>query len=118
MSRRVKTYFRLGIRSVSPSDQSPRCPHGETLPTHREILRSVSANFRGVSPRNLAEKTLSNRSDFYFSPRKTLFRARGVPRRHAKKELFSLVDLYISLSSDFALYPEDHLMHVHRTLGL
>ena len=52
-------------------------------------------NFRGVSPRNFAEKTLGKISDFYFSPRKQLFRAKGVPRRNAKKELFSWADLYL-----------------------
>ena len=94
--------------SVSPSDQSPRCTHGETLLTYlpiakfrgvsprnlaeclREISRSFSANFRGETPRNFAEKTLGEISDFYFSPRKKLFRARGVPRRNAKKKAFSL----------------------------
>ena len=80
MTRRVKTHIRLGIRSVSPSDQSPHLP---------------IAKFRGVSPRTFAEKTLGEISDFYFPPRKNLFRARGVPRRNAKKELFSWADLYV-----------------------
>ena len=31
MTRRVKTHIRLGIRSVSPSDKSPSCPHEETF---------------------------------------------------------------------------------------
>ena len=91
MTRRVKTHIRLGIRSVSSSDQSPRCPHEETLGPYLPI-----AKFRGVSPRNFAEKTLGEISDFYFSPRKKIFRARGVPRRNAKKELFSWADLYIA----------------------
>ena len=82
MTRRVKTHIRLGIRSVSAADQSPRCPHDETW--------SVSAKSRGVFPRNVSEKTLGEISDFYFSPRKKLFRARGVPRRNAQKELFFL----------------------------
>ena len=54
MTRQVTTHIRLGIRSGSPDDQSPRCPHGETirsLPTHREIPRSFSAKFRGENPR-------------------------------------------------------------------
>ena len=65
MTRRVKTHIRLGIRSVSPSDQSSRCPHEETLgityPSRnfaeilREISRSVPAKCRGVSPRTFAE---------------------------------------------------------------
>ena len=69
MTRRVKTHIRLGIRSVSLSDQSPRCPHGETLRTYlpitkvrgvslrtfaeipREISRRFPAKFRGENPR-------------------------------------------------------------------
>ena len=114
MPRRVKTHIRLGIGSVSPSDQSPCCPHKETLGPYlpiakfrtvssrnlaeclREMLRSFSANFYGVSPRNFAEKTLGEISDFYFSPqkKKKKFRERGVPWRNAKKELFSWADLY------------------------
>ena len=55
MIRQVKTHIRLGIRSVTPSDQSPRCPHGETLGTYLPItkFRGVS---RGVSPQNFMEK--------------------------------------------------------------
>ena len=81
MTRRVKTHIRLGIRSVSPSDQSPCCPHEETLGPylsiakfrgvspqnfaefHREMSRSFSAKFRGISPRYFAEKTLGEISD-------------------------------------------------------
>ena len=50
MTPRVETHIRLGIRSVSPSDQSPRCLHDETLGPYLPI-----AKFRGVSPRNVAE---------------------------------------------------------------
>ena len=50
MTRRVKTHIRLGTRSVSLSNQSPRCPHEETLGPYLPI-----AEFRGVSPRNVAE---------------------------------------------------------------
>ena len=50
MTPRLETHIRLGIRSVSPSDQSPRCPHEETLGPYLPI-----AKFRGVSPRHLAE---------------------------------------------------------------
>ena len=50
MARRVKTHIRLGIHSVSPSDQCPRCTHEETLGPYLPI-----AKFRGVSPQNLAE---------------------------------------------------------------
>ena len=65
-----------------------------SLPTHSEISRSFSANFRGVSPQNFAEKTLGEISDFYFPPRKKLFRARSVLRRKVKQELFFWSDLY------------------------
>ena len=44
MTPRVETHIRLGIRSVSVSDQSPRCPHEETLGPYVPI-----AKFRGVS---------------------------------------------------------------------
>ena len=50
MTCRVKTHIRLGIRSVSPSDQSPRCPYEETLGPYLPI-----AKFRGVFQRNVAE---------------------------------------------------------------
>ena len=50
MTCRVKTHVRLGIRSVSPSDQSLRCPHEETLGPYLLI-----AKFRVASPRNVAE---------------------------------------------------------------
>ena len=36
----------------------------------REMSRSFSVNFRGVSPWNFEEKSLGEISDFYFSPRK------------------------------------------------
>ena len=78
----MKTHIRLGIRSVSPSDQSPRCPHEETLGPYLPIAKCC-----GVSPRNVAEflreirgETLGEISDFYFSPRnktKKKIRARG-----------------------------------------
>ena len=57
------------------------------------MSRSFSANFRRVSPWNF---TLGEISNFYFSPRKKIFCARGVSRRNAKKELFSWADLYIA----------------------
>ena len=49
MTRRVKTHIRLGICSISPYDQSPRCRHEEILGPYLPI-----AKFRGVSPRNVA----------------------------------------------------------------
>ena len=50
MTHRVKTHIRLGIRSVSPADQSPRCPHEEILGPYLPI-----AKFRMVSSRSLGE---------------------------------------------------------------
>ena len=49
MTRQVKTHIRLAIRSVSPSDQSPCCPHKEILDPYLPI-----AKFRGAFPRNVA----------------------------------------------------------------
>ena len=112
MTRRVKTHIRLGIRSVSPSDQSPHCPHEETLGPYlpiakfrgvsprnvaeclREMSRSFSANFCGVSPRNFEEKTLGEISDFYFSPRKKIISRKECTAAKREKELFSWADLY------------------------
>ena len=107
MTRRVKTQIRLGIRSVSPSDQSPRCPNEETLGPYlpiakfrrgfslrnvadflREILRSFSANFRGVSPRNFAEKTLGEISDFYFFSAKKNSSLKGCSAAKREKRVF------------------------------
>ena len=48
-----------------------------------------------VSLRTFTKKSLGEISDFYFSPRKIFFHARGVPQRNAKKELFSWADLYV-----------------------
>ena len=50
MTRRVKTHIRLGICSVSPSNQSPRSLHEETLGPYLPIKK-----FRGVPPRNLED---------------------------------------------------------------
>ena len=100
MTRRVKTHIRLGIRSVSPSDECPRCPHEETLGPYvpiakcrgvspqivakflRELSRCFSAKFRGENPRR-------NKLFLFFSAKK-LFRARVVLRRNAKKRVFYL----------------------------
>ena len=107
MTRRVKTHIRLGIRSVSPSDQSPRCPHEKklrALPTHREISRSFSAKSRGVSPRNVVEflrellrsfsakfrgVTFGEISIFFVSAKKNYF-AQGVYRGETRKKNFFL----------------------------
>ena len=77
----------LGIRSVSPSDQSPRCPHEETLGPYLPIVK-----FCGVSPRNFAEKTLGEINDFYFSPRKKKKKkiSQGVFRGETRKKSFLL----------------------------
>ena len=92
MTRRVTTHIRLGIRSVSPSDQSPRYPHEETLGPYLPI-----AKFRGVSPQNVEEchsEMLRSFSENFcaISPRKkNIFPARDVPRRNAnKKRVFFL----------------------------
>ena len=50
MTPRVETHIRLGICAVSQSDQSPRCPHKETLGPYLPI-----AKFRWVSQQNLPE---------------------------------------------------------------
>ena len=68
----------------------PCCPHEETLGlrTHcdfAKFLREFSLTFA-------VEKTLGERSDFYFSPRNIFF-AQGVFHGEMQKELFSLTDL-------------------------
>ena len=105
MTRWVKAHIRLGIRSVSPSDQSPL--HEGTLGPYLSI-----GKFRGISPRKFAEflrkllRSLStkfrrespwrNKSFLFFSAKKkNLFRARGVLWQNAKKELFSWADLFV-----------------------
>ena len=58
MTRQMKTHIRPGICSGSPSDQSPRCPHEETLGPYLSIAKfqgSFFAKSSGVSPRNVAE---------------------------------------------------------------
>ena len=83
MTPRVETHIRLGIHSVSPSDQSPRCPHEETLGPYLPIAKCW-----GVSPRTIAEilRGENPRWNKWFS----FFRASGVPRRNAEKRAFSL----------------------------
>ena len=85
MIRRVKTHIRLGIRSVSPSDQSPRCPDGETLGPYLPIEK-----FRGVSPRNFAEKTLGEISDFIFLREKKNISRKGCTAAKSEKRAFFL----------------------------
>ena len=70
MTRRVKAHIRLGIHSVSPSDQCSRCPHEETLGPYLPI-----AKFRGVSARNAAE---------FLRERKMTVKQK-VPRKNEKK---------------------------------
>ena len=108
MTRREKTHIRLGIRSVSPSDQSPRCPHEKTLRLYqstakfhgvslrnvaeilREMSRKFSANLRGVSPRHFPVKTLGEISVFYFSPRKKHISRKGCSAAKREKRAFFL----------------------------
>ena len=105
MTRRVKTHIRLGIRSVSPSDQSPHCPHEETLGPNlpnlkflREISRSVSAKCRGVSPQTFAEflrdisrrKPLAKQMIFIFLREKNISRKGCTAAKREKKKAFFL----------------------------
>ena len=86
--RVMQTRIRLGICSVSMSDKSPRGPHDETCGPYLPIAKCCG--FLRKMSRNFADKSLGEISEFYFSPRKTFFRARGVPRRNAKKRAFFL----------------------------
>ena len=52
MTPQVETHIRLGIHSVFPSDQSPRCPHEETLGPYLPIAKFIREILR-VSPRNI-----------------------------------------------------------------
>ena len=45
MTPRVETHIRLGIRSVFPSDKSPRCPHEETFGPYLPIAKGIFAEF-------------------------------------------------------------------------
>ena len=63
----MKTHIRLGIRSVSQTDQSPRCPHRESLGPYLPIAKLKAEFLREVSQSVSAEKTLGEISDFYFS---------------------------------------------------
>ena len=96
MTRRVKTHISLGLRSVSLSDQSPRCPHEETLGSSVPI-----AKFRGVSQRNVTEflcklsrsfsaKTLGEISNFYFSLQKKFISRKGCSTAKREKRAFFL----------------------------
>ena len=91
---RVETRISLDVCSVSRSGQSLCYPLDESLIPYLPIAisRIFSVNFHGMSLRNLAEKTLGEKSVFYFSP---VFRAKGVLRRNAKKRAFSWADLYL-----------------------
>ena len=107
MTDRVMTHIRLGIRSVSPSGQSPRCPHEETLGPCLSI-----AKCRGVSPQNVAEflRELSrnfsakfcgdnprrNKLFLCFSAKTFISRKGCFEAKREKKELFSWADLYIA----------------------
>ena len=75
MTPRVETHIRLGIRSVSPSDQSPRSPHEETLVPYLPIAKF---------------ETLGEISDFYCSPRKTFLSRNGCSAAKREKGAFFL----------------------------
>ena len=83
MTRRVKTHIRLATRSVSPSNQSPRCPHEETLGPYLPI-----AEFRGVSAQNFAEKTLSEIRVFLVSSAKEIISRKGCSAAKREKRAF------------------------------
>ena len=76
MTCRVKTHVRLGIHLVSPSDQSPRCQHEETLGPHIPI-----AKFRGENPRQ-------NNSFLFFSTKKFISRKRFSAAKCEKRTFF------------------------------
>ena len=123
MTRRVKTHIRLGIRLVSPSDQSPRCPYEEILGPYlpiakfrgvfprnvaqflREMSRSFSANFSGVSPRNFAEKTLGEKVIFIFL-RENIYFAQGVFLGETRKKSF-----FLGLICMYYIYPTQKETH-------
>ena len=78
MTRQVKTHIRLGICSGSPSDQSPRCPHEETVGSYLLIMK-----FHGVSSRNFAEFLREMSQSFFMN-----FRGEN-PRRNKVIFIFS-----------------------------
>ena len=81
MTRRVKTLIKLGIRSVSLSDRSPRCQHEETLGPYLPIaklcrvsLQNIAECLGEMSLTFSAEKTLCEMSDLVsFSAKKKYF---------------------------------------------
>ena len=110
----VKTHIRLGIRSVSRSDQSPRYTHEETLSPYLPI-----AKFRGVSPRNLAEclREMSRSFSanfcgenprrnkwFLFFSTKIIISRKGCIAAKRKKELFSWSDLCLGMQSQLTMH--------------
>ena len=92
MTPRVETHIRLGISSVSPSDQSPCCPHEETFGPYLPIakfLASFSAKYRRVSPQTFAEKTLGEIMDFYFFSAKKFISRKECTATKREKRAFS-----------------------------
>ena len=90
MTGRVMAHIRLGIRSVFPSDQSPRYPHEETLGPCLPI-----AKFRGVSPQNVAEffreisrRKPSGKSFLFFSAKKIISRKGCFAAKREKRAFF------------------------------
>ena len=76
MTRQVKAHIRLGILSVSPSDQSPRCPHEEILGPYLPI-----AKFRGENARR-------NKSFLFFSAKKVISRKGYFAAKREKRAFF------------------------------
>ena len=104
--------------SVWSESSLPAWRNLRALPIHREISRSFSSKSRGVSLRNVAGVLREHLRSFsakyrggnprwnkwfFFFSRKKLFRARGVARRNAKKELLSCADLYVNQSQSTSL---------------
>ena len=72
----LKTHIRLGIRSGSPSDQNPRCPHEETLGPYLTF-----AKCRGENPRR-------NKWFLFFSAKNIISRKRFSAAKREKRAFF------------------------------
>ena len=89
MNRRVKNQTRLGICSVSPFDQSPRCPHEEILGPYlsrnfAEFLRNLSQRF---STKFRGESLRRNNSFLFFSAKKNILRKGCSAAKREKRAL-------------------------------
>ena len=67
MTPRVELHIRLGIRSVSPSDQSRRRPREETLGPYRPIAPGAAARSDARPPgmRTVADSILTFGKTFF-----------------------------------------------------